>query len=60
MLTVAMKLSHQMFDPSKVDAIVAMLNQDDGFEYRVRHDPKGTGRSVIEVYDEEGNYIGLF
>jgi hypothetical protein len=60
MLTTRQALGHQMFDPAKVDAVVATLNQDDDFKYVVRHDPKGTGRSVIEVYDEDGNYIGLF
>jgi len=57
-----MKHQHQMFTPAKAIEIAAMLNADadDGFEYRVRHDPKGTGLSVIEVYDEQGEYVDLF
>lgn len=60
MLKVSDVIKHQTFDPAKVDAIVATLNQDSDFTYRTRHDPKGTGRSVIEVYDEDGNFLELF
>lgn len=53
---------HQIFAPAKAEEFVAAMNADvdDDFEYRVRHDPKGTGGSVIEVYDEHGDFIELF
>jgi len=46
------------FDPKTVDATAAELQaNDEDWTYKVKHDPKGTGRSLIEVYDENGEFI---
>ena len=53
---------NQIFDPAKVEDIAAKLTADDcdGWQYRAKHDPNGTGGSVIEVYDENGKFVELF
>ena len=52
--------AHQMYDPNKVNAICAELQKEDGdWTYKVRHDPKGTGLSVIDVFDEDGIFIEM-
>ncbi len=53
---------HITFAPEAVDAAAATLNEDeeDGLTYIVHHDPKGTGRSYIEVLDEDGEHIADF
>jgi hypothetical protein len=33
------------------------LNATDDWDYKVKHDPAGTGYSFIEVYDEDGEFI---
>jgi hypothetical protein len=50
---------NQTFDPLKVDDFVAELNADpeDDWNYKVKHDPKGTGNSLIEIYDENGEFV---
>lgn len=59
MLTI--KQPHKLFDPAKVADVAAMLKagDDEGWDYVVKHDPAGTGKSVIEVYDEEGEFVSL-
>ena len=40
-------------------AIVAEMNeQGDDWIYVAKHDPKGTGGSIIEAYDEDGLFVG--
>ena len=46
------------FDPDTVDETAAEIQaNDEDWTYRVKHDPKGTGYSLIEVYDENGEFI---
>ena len=49
------------FSPKKAIEVTAVLNEDDGDDwvYKVKHDPKGTGYSLIEVYDENGEFVSL-
>ncbi|KKM78801.1 hypothetical protein LCGC14_1356380 [marine sediment metagenome] len=51
--------THKLFTPQ--DAIKAAKELHEGdpdWEYRVNHDPKGTGYSFIEIYDEDGDFVG--
>jgi hypothetical protein len=55
----------KLFTPEKAEAVAAELRKADCphpgepvWEYIVRHDPKGTGLSFIEIVDEDGNSLG--
>jgi hypothetical protein len=50
--------THKLFPRNEVDAVANELKAGDpDWDYRVIHDPKGTGLSFIEVYDEDGEYV---
>lgn len=57
-----MLLNHQgtAFTKDQAESVANTLNADneDDWEYRVKHDPKGTGCSLVEVYDEDGFLLG--
>ena len=36
----------------------ALRRGDPDWTYVVRHDPKGTGYSFIEIYDEDDEFVG--
>ena len=42
------------------DAALSLSEFDSEWEYRVKHDPKGTGFSIIEVFDENGEFISAW
>ena len=47
------------YEPKKADQMANTLNAcpDDEWTYRVKHDPKGIGYSLIEVYDENSEFV---
>ena len=48
-----------LFSPEKAEALAETLRSEDPeWTYEVRHDPAGTGFSFIEVYDEDGEFVG--
>jgi hypothetical protein len=48
-----------LYPPAKADAIAAALQAgDDEWTYRAIHDPKGTGFSFVNVYDEDNVLVG--
>jgi len=52
---------HTVFPNADAAAEVAAKNaagDDDGWSYRVKVDPKGSGRAVIEIYDEDNFFVG--
>lgn len=51
---------HTLYEPAKAEAYAAELQADDedGWTYRVVHDPSGRGLSFIEVIDEDGHTVG--
>lgn len=52
--------THKLFTPEAAEAAAEELRQGDpDWEYRVVHDPKGTGYSFIEIFDEDGGPVGL-
>ena len=49
----------KLYTPAKAEEKAENLNSnlDDDWSYVVKHDPKGTGYSLIEVYDEDGIFV---
>lgn len=53
--------TRQLFSPKKAIEISKKLQKSDpDWTYKVIHDPKKTGYSFIEVYDEDGNFVEYF
>lgn len=51
--------SYKLFEPEQAEAVAEDLRESDpDWTYEVKHDPKGTGKSFIEIYDEDGEYVG--
>ena len=52
--------THTLYAPAKAEEIAALLTaeDDDGWTYKAKHDPLGTGWSFIEVFDEDQFIIG--
>ena len=50
---------HTVFPTVTAAEAVAQANaaEGDGWEYRVIADPSGSGRAIIRVFDEDGNFI---
>ena len=47
------------FDPEEVEDLAAQLHADDpDWQYFAKHDPAGTGRSLIGMLDEDGEFVG--
>ena len=51
----------ETFTPEEAEKAAATLNADadDDWVYTVKHDPAGTGYSLIEVHDERGEFVSL-
>lgn len=49
----------RLFSPQEAEAVAATLQADENdWTYVVKHDPKGTGRSFIEVREDDDYIIG--
>jgi len=48
------------FTPVEADRLAESLSADpdDNWIYIANHDPAGTGSSFVDIYDEDGLYIG--
>ena len=58
-MTTQMMNGNKLMTPSKADALAKELNgSDDDCSYKAKHDPKGTGASFVEIYDEDGELMG--
>jgi len=52
-------LPHRLFEKQESIAIASLMQKNDPeWTYIPVHDPKGTGHSFIEIYDEEMEYLG--
>ena len=53
-------MNHTFLTPAKADELAAKLNaeDDEGWLYTAKHDPLGTGWSVIQAYDEDCILVG--
>ncbi len=53
--------THKLFAPARAETIAAELKAGDpDWDYRVVHDPKGTGDSFIEIFDENDEFVSRF
>ncbi len=51
----------KLFSPEAAELKAAELQKmDDDWTYTAKHDPKGTGYSLIEIHDEEGAFVAYF
>lgn len=58
MLSVMLDTTPSLFQPEAAEREAALLGDGDpDWTYRVKHDPTGRGYSLIEVYDEEGEFV---
>lgn len=59
-MTTLNTLNHySLMTPAKATELAAKMQADDpDWQYVVVHDPKGTGLSFIEAYNEDGEYVG--
>ena len=60
MLTISNTYPEKLFNKEKAIALAEEMNanEDDDWEYRPVHCPKGTGFSFIEIYDKDGEFVG--
>lgn len=51
-----------LYAPTKAEEIAAGLQagDEDGWTYAAKHDPKGTGYSLVEIHDEDGEFVGYY
>ena len=50
--------THTLYTPEKAETIAKELQKNDPeWTYKVKHDPKKTGYSFIEVYDEDNIFV---
>jgi len=50
--------NEKLFSPIEVEAFINMMKiGDPEWKYVACHDPKGTGYSFIEIYDENGDFV---
>ena len=48
----------KLMTPEKAERLAAELRAgDEDWSYVVKHCPKGTGFSFIEIYDEDGEFV---
>ena len=53
-------MTKKFYTKEKAEAVAAEMNAtDDDWVYVAKHDPKGTGWSFIEVYDEDGEFVAF-
>ena len=53
--------TRKLFSPKKADKVAKDLKRGDpDWTYKVVHDPKKTGYSFIEIYDEDGEFVEYF
>jgi phosphoribosylformylglycinamidine (FGAM) synthase-like amidotransferase family enzyme len=53
---------HTVWNTEAAAAKIAASNtagDEDGWTYTVRVDPNGSGRAIIEIHDETGEFVGL-
>lgn len=51
---------HHTFEPAMAEKVAAqMQSSDDDWTYVVKHCPEGIGKSIIQIFDEDGELVGL-
>ena len=60
-MKLSLNTTSQLFPPTLAEAKASELKLGDpDWDYKVSHDPKGTGYSFIEIYDENGEFVAKF
>jgi hypothetical protein len=49
-----------LYSEAEANRIAAEMNASDDWNYIAVHDPKGTGYSFINIFDEDGEFISKF
>ncbi len=60
---ISLRHTPTLFKPDNAVKTARMLTEEseilkDGWSYTVKHDPKATGDSLIEVHDEDRVFVG--
>jgi len=51
----------KFYSPEEAERKAKIMNEtDEDWNYVVKHDPKGTGYSFIEIYDEDNEFVAYF
>ena len=50
--------TYRLFSKEKAIETAKILNETDDWKYVPVHDPKETGYSFIEIYNEDGKFVG--
>lgn len=49
------------YSPEKAEAIAIEMNAiDEDWTYSAKHDPKGTGYSLVQIHDEDGEFVAYW
>ena len=57
MATLKMAHVRTFYTKEQAEEVAAEMNATDDWTYIPKHDPKGTGYSFIEIYDEDGEFV---
>ena len=54
--------TEHLYAPATAETVAAALQagEEEGWTYRVVHDPTGRGYSYIAIYDDDGEMIGKY
>lgn len=61
-MSVILRTTPTLYQPEKAEEVADELTaaDEDGWTYTAKHDPKGTGFSLIEIYDEDGEFVAVW
>jgi hypothetical protein len=50
----------RLYTPEKAEALAAEMQagDDSGWTFKAKHSPTGKGWSLIEIFDEDGEFVG--
>lgn len=53
---------NNLYSRETAERIAAELTSEDedGWRYTAKHDPTGKGLSLVEIFDEKGEFVGYF
>ena len=50
---------HRVFNADQIEAVLRDLRESDpDWTYTPVYDPKGSGKAFVEIYDEDGEFVG--
>lgn len=56
---VTMRTTAKFYKPEEAERVANEMNvnSDDDWTYSAKHDPKGTGYSLVAIHDEDGEFV---